>query len=370
MKRFISKTLTGTRFVALFLAVSALVLLLMGALMRWHDPWLYYGIDEDRDYWLDGTFVSAGLIKNMEYDAAVVGPSLFQDFRMQWFRDYLDVEPINLTMPGLDNNETPLLIDALLKRGTVQQIYISMTPNSFQKNLDKGRIPTYLLDESVWNDYRYLYSYEAWTKFLPLNAATWMTNVAGLPVLDRYASMRDTDALGNELNRYSFSSETAFRSISSAQYIRLSESQKDVMLEIMTENFDQYIASFRFEESADIKYYFILPPHSALYWQIARYQGRDEVIAAFQAYVAQRLGAYENVFLVDCQTMEEIADLDHYRDSIHFDLVVQEGIVARLAEGTHLLTESDCYAQQIRLFELVDRFCEENKGILKDRGLM
>jgi len=334
------------------------------------DPWLYYRVNEDEDYWLDGTYVSAGLIKNLDYDAAVIGSSYFQDFRMRWFRDYLDVEPINLTMPGLDNNETLALNKSLIMAGKVKQVYICFTPYSFSSSSEKGRIPLYLLDDNARNDVQYLYSYEAWSKFLPLDVATWVLNKMGAHYLDRYASMFDLDALGNENNRYVYDSKIVWDQISDSNPLEeITPENKTVLYGKLTTNFDKYLDALNLEPSSQIHYYFILPPHSALFWRKSIVEGEYDIYLSFLQHVAARFESFPNVSFIDCQTMDEITNLDHYRDTTHFDLEVQEKIVARLADTQYTITSESIGRQQARLTQLIDVFFKNNEALLKEKGL-
>jgi len=315
--------------VTLFLAVLGY------ASIYFVDPWLYYRIDQENQNWLDGAYVAPGLIKNQEYDTAVIGSSYFQDFRMDWFRNKLSLNPVNLTVPGLDLYETACLSNAVVRQGKANTQIICLTYYNFEAGIvDRGRIPEYLLDHSKSNDIQYHFSYEAWLKFMPLDLATRVIDRIFPQKLEKYRSMMNPDALGNEMNRFEFNENILMNGYTKQQVF--SDVEAEAKLFKMKDTFMAYQNLMQYD--GQTQYIYVLPPHSSLYWHYLKEQNLLKTYEDFEYYVIEALSHYDNVRVVNAQTIDEITDLNHYRDTTHYDLAVQEKIVDLIRDGNDDLT--------------------------------
>lgn len=343
------------KYITLFLSGTAVICAAAMLFMYAVDPWLYYRIKDENRYWLDGAYVSAGLIRNKQYDTAVIGSSYFQDFRMEWFREKLGEEPVNLTVPGLDLYEMTLISRAAAEEGKAQKQILCLTYYNFEEGVKrKKRIPEYLLDDTKWNDIQYLLSYEAWVKFLPLDIATYLADRISPAILEQYSSMMDTDKLGNELSRYSFGENQLMNSF------RIPEKESGEKIEeissVMSDSLNTFLYLMDFDK--DTQYLFVLPPHSVLYWYYLDEKGLLDTYFNFENEVVQKLSSMKNIKIINAQTMPEIKDLDHYRDTTHYDLGIQEKIVDLIEKGVSQLTMENVKAKQ----ETIRVFIEEFKA--------
>ena len=335
------------------------------------DPWLYYRIDDATFRWLDGAYISPGLIKHKEYDMAVIGSSYFQDFRMQWFRDKLNVEPVNLTAPGLDTLETARLVNSLGETGKAEKALVCLTLSAYEQYYDKNRLPYYLYDLEYLNDFKYWFSYEAWIKFMPLDIATIAIDKVNPRILARYESLRDIDSLGNELNRFTYSDEIVWKNFYNgiSSMFPLPEQQKQILLEKMKGNFRSFLSDSKLASYGNIEFTFVLPPHSVLFWKNTQLNGRYDVYMDFEKYVISELSKFDNVRVTDCFTMDEVTNLNCYRDNTHYNLEVQEKIVDVIANGENYLTPENIDRHQQKLSGIIESYSQENAERFRALGL-
>ena len=117
-------------FVKKFVLFTLIIIIIMMLIMYIVDPFLYYR-ETNNLYWLDSMFVSSGLIKNHEYDTPIIGSSMFQNFKMEWFREKLNYKPVNLTLGGLDIEETEMLMENVVREGKATRMIICFDLISF-----------------------------------------------------------------------------------------------------------------------------------------------------------------------------------------------------------------------------------------------
>lgn len=353
------------KFIKKFLSISTILFLIMGFFMYIMDPWLYYRIDSKNKYWLDGSFVSSGLIKNMDYDTAIIGSSYFQNFDMDWFREKLGWRPVNLTIPGLDNLETEMLTNRVIQEDKADRLVICLTYYNFDGGLnDKNRMPKYLFDNSPINDIEYLYSYEAWTKFLPLDLATKAIDKVFPAFSEKFSSMMDVDELGNKMQNFEYGKEIVQEQYKTISKDREIETDVEGAYRIMEENFSSYIKKLGIQKNPDKEFIFVLPPYSALYWYELGLENKLDYFQKFERMMVNELSKYTNVRIIDTQLMEKITDLNCYRDITHFNNSMQEEIVDYIKSEKYDLNKDNIENKQKTIRSIIREFEVENSNWL------
>ncbi|WP_455542982.1 hypothetical protein [Intestinibacter sp.] len=355
----------SNKFIKKFLALTLAICVLLGAFMYFLDPWLYYRINDKDKYWLDGTFVSAGLIKNVDYDTAVIGSSYFQNFDMDWFREKLNANPVNLSIPGLDLLETETVVNDVLNKDKADILIICLTDYTFETDQDKNRMPKYLFDENKLNDIQYLYSYEAWVKFMPLDVATKAIDKVMPSFTEKYKTFMDRDELGNKNQNYQYGKEILKEQFKTLKRDREIVEDEDAAYNIMKDNFLSYIENIKIKENSNKQYIFVLPPFSAFYWYEMQRENRLDYYLKFEKLVVEEFSKYPNVRLVNTQTLPEVEDLNNYRDITHFNLEIQEKIVDLMKDKKNDLTVDNIEQKQTKIRNMVEEFKKDNADWVK-----
>ena len=163
------------------LALTMALVMLM-CLCAWCiDPYMLYRV-RDNQYLLNSRLVTPGLIKNYDYDTVLIGSSMIQNTDMQRFRDTLGGKPLKITTGAISLTEIQKLTDKIGELGKAQHYYICLDQYLFapEKWDDMDRFPDYLMDDNLWNDYRYLLGYETWMRFIPIDIALSGAKALGL----------------------------------------------------------------------------------------------------------------------------------------------------------------------------------------------
>ena len=357
-----NKQKQGKKFLIKFITIVIFIILIMMSIMYIIDPFLYYR-ETDNLYWLDSMFVASGLIKNHNYDTAIIGSSMFQNFKMDWFREKLAYEPVNLTLGGLDVEETEMLMENVTREGKAKRMVICFDLISFNSVTSKGRYPEYLYDDNTLNDYKYLLGYESWFKFLPLDIAFNVLYKIVPEKMEEYLSYTDKDVLGERVSKQKFGEEIVKNGyLDSTKTV--SKQDTEGMRERLSKRLDEFIMKSDFNRNTDIEYIFVMPPYSALYWYNAEKEGYYNILMDFKEEVVNKLSKYENIRIIDMQTLDEIVDLNHYKDITHYDMVIQEKIVDSIKKADKDLTTENVNESVLKLKELKNEFKENNKDWL------
>ena len=108
-----------------------------------------------------------------------------------------------------------------------------------------------------------------------------------------------------------------------------------------------------------------MPPYSALYWYNAQQEGYYDILMDFKKEVVNKLSKYNNVRIIDMHAIDGIADLNHYKDITHYDMILQEQIVDRIKDETNDLNMENIEGSIQKLNSILEQFKEENQDWLK-----
>lgn len=355
--------MSGKTFVRSFVIFVIIILISMMGIMYAVDPFLYYR-DTNNKYWLDSMFVSSGLIKNYDYDTAIIGSSMFQNFKMDWFREKMGYKPVNLTMSGLDIEETEMLVQNVIREGKASRMIIALDMIQFNSTVSKGRYPEYLYDESVFNDYQYLLGYEAWLKFLPLDIAYNVGSKLFPSVVESYSSYTDKDVLGDRASTQKFGKDIVKNGYLSKNG-SVSKQNVEGMRERMSSRLDEFIVNCDIENK-NIEYIFVFPPYSALYWYNSQIEEYYDILIEFKKEIIEKFEKFDNVRLIDMQVVDEITDLDHYKDITHYDMYLQERIVDIIKDGSKDINLSNYEDFFEKMEKLLLQFKNDNEDWLNN----
>lgn len=240
--------MSSRKWAFLSIGMTFIVLLCMAITAYAVDPFLQYRIT-DRNYLLKSRFVNAGVIKNHNYDTAVIGSSMIQNFNMQSFRDKLNVEPIKATISGISLPEIEELTVLLNNVGKCKNMFVCIDLHAMDSTADpeSSRLPYYLYDNKKWNDYRYLLGYEAWMRFIPADIAVSLIYPPGSDMPLSISKNTDLDMLENWANDHEFG-EHIVKDIYLNDKITYSKPNLDNLYERMEERVIEFLDTFEYDK--------------------------------------------------------------------------------------------------------------------------
>ena len=345
-----------------FISLSLCLLLVMGATVFAYDPYCYYRIPKDRVIVNNYRFVNPGIVRNAEYDTVVMGSSMIQNFNMQSFRDKLGLEPIKLSVGGMSIEGMDLTYSQVCEVGKAKNLFVAIDLPSLNKEEDSlATYSTYLYNDTVTDDYKYLLGYETWTRLLPLNI--------GFNLLSKFRKVpasyvtEDIDHIGEWYQTAKFSKEKLKKAylentdqISKQDTENIDERMKrraDMLLDILLQDKDTEVTVF-------------FSPYSALFWYQAQTDGYYESYMRTKEYVISKLLDKKNVKIYDFQQMPEMTDLDNYKDTTHYSEKINEKMVdCFVSEKYAIRSQADAQKADENINALMQQFIAANSDWLK-----
>lgn len=317
------------------LVLSLSMLVCMAMFVYEYDPFCYYRIPDDRLIINNYRFVNAGIAKNAEYDTAIIGSSMTQNFHMDKFREELDMSPVKLSVGGMSVEGTTLTYKQLIEIGKVENLIFCIDIPSLNKDVDNlETYATYLYNENELDDYKYLLGYETWMRLLPLNIGFNVLEKMGIQIPSSYGT-HAIDTIG-EWDADAKYGEKYLKK----QYLegthQVSSQNLDEASERMKRNVDVLLAEI-FSKRNEQEIIFFFPPYSALYWHGAQQQGYFEMFQEIKKYIVEKAVSVEGIRVFDFQSIPQIADLDNYKDISHYSAELNDLMVEWIAAEEYLV---------------------------------
>lgn len=353
-----TKKISAPKWIALFAALSLLLLGIFGAVTYIVDPYFQYRI-KDNSYKLNGWYVGAGLIKNYDYDTLIIGSSMTQNFNMDVFRENLSCLPLHVGLSGMNWRETQELLRIADRVGKATDYYICVDLSVFN-NDNESRIARYLLEDSLLAKARYSLSYESWFVFMPVDIGLSVLKTIGFDLPQKYTDSMSIDQLENWSQDYSFGEDVVLDNYKAKAY---SVSAVDVenLLNRMISNIDMFLKDF---DTESVSYHFFFPPYSSLYWCDTQTQGYYDIYSEAKKYFIKKATAL-NCEVYDFQSEDITLDLNNYKDTTHYSPDINDWMVTCFASGKCLVTPEIYDLYQLRLLENTNRFRERYSDLFE-----
>jgi len=329
MKRFfIQFAVTGLGL----LGIITLFVVLIDPFYHYHGP--QFGTSA---YLHNQVYQSPGIIDNFEYDSAIVGTSMTENFRISWFNEY-GYNTQKISYAGARTREIQTLLNKIFdKNSDIKLIFSEIEAYQLVENPDSrfAEEPTYLYDDYIYNDVKYWWNADV----LWLACARVIEAVRGVEhdIDDAYtwedaelfSKDRVLENIGDELRRL--------------EDERGNYSDKDIDMEQVYAIADTNIANYTdiFESHPDTQFIFYFPPYSSLYWY-ENVLTNDNYILEVYEYAANKLISYPNVHVFYFQDeFEWIENIDNYRDECHHSPEINRMILDKIMAGEKEIDENN-----------------------------
>ncbi len=327
------------------------------------DPYLYYRIGDNKYVVGKPELICKGLIKNANYDAVIIGSSMAQNFTVKSFKEKLGYDCIKLVISAMNLDEIAMMSNLVSSNGKAKRLFITLDTWLFF-SMDKNRFPSYLYDDNIYNDYKYLLGFDTY-RVLPYSLFTNICYKLGIFESVWNTKKTNPDYLGEWKDDYKIGKKITWDNYFNGNKMFSSYKDNADLYEVMVDNFKCFINELNINDS--LEYTLILPPYSALLWYCYEKDGDYADLIKFKTYLVDSFSKYKNIQIVDMQNMLEIIDLKHYKDVCHYGAYIQELIVDAIASGKYDVTHKNIQAKNDSLHKLKESFKKENKEIL-ERG--
>lgn len=330
-KMFIKATISLLAIALLLVTVFQIAL---DPLFQYHTPW--FGLEP---VITNERYQNAGVAKTFDYENALIGNSLAENFFVSDIEKVFDGKAVKLTASGSHTKDWTYLLNILEKRQP-KNILFNLDPfilDADPENL-KYEIPEYLYDENYVNDVNYLLNFSILNEF---SYEMIKKNRSGkVPDYDKAFVWNEDMKTSRE--------ETL------KHYQRPEKGQETIDADLLLKNATGNMQNINgyYTAMPDTQFVFFCSPFSILYWDSVNQ--KDGLEAWRDAYlsVIGELTSYENVsvyFWDDQAMLDVMCDLDNYIDEAHFNVDVCKLICERLTKKDGAVSKST-YQQTVNRF--------------------
>ena len=158
--------MNSRRFVKTVLAGTVTLLVIAGGLTALIDPFFHFHKPlKNLEYPLNRgseRYLNDGIIRHFDYDAAIAGTSMMQNFKTSQFDELFGTKSIKVTLTGENywsiDQEVRKIFDV---NPDVKYIFRCLDYNMVLKNktdYNYDNVPTYLYDDNPFNDVQYIFN--------------------------------------------------------------------------------------------------------------------------------------------------------------------------------------------------------------------
>lgn len=342
-KQFFVKTIAYSLGLLLLIAVATIVI---DPFVHYHVPWFGLAAVETEE-----RGQQIGIAKNMDYDTAIVGSSMSENFEAGWFDDgVLGNSTVKLCMQGAHFDDYSRLLNVVLSRPETKRVIISLDNYLILHNPAEHptTIPDYLENDDYSDDIYYLWNKSVAFVFIP-----------------KFLINNFREGFSSE-NAYCWADRYTFdKYVARATYLpfRIMQAQPE-------ENFNAYYefggdlidsVTPYIEARPDVEFIFYAPPYSIMYWDDCILRGRltAEICAMNEVY--DRLLSYDNVRMFYFQDdWDLITDLDNYKDYSHFSKEISHYLYECMRDGKFEITKETSFDRLLKFSEDVAAYDHES----------
>ncbi len=287
----------------------------------WQDPYRYYRHIDDSTYSTNARWQNPGMIRNYEYDSALIGTSRFEYFKPSMFAP-AGWKTLKVTAPGSMAYEQLAALEMVLKYGQIKRVVIEMSYVSYTAipRRDPATFPEFLYRSSLETPFQYLLSLDLLLKSFKPHERRHQ------PLDELYVNWPSDQHKYNERSMLAAAKAACHRSVK--RYGKRLDS------ELYLAQFDRLVALH-----PEVTFIAVFSPMSVL---TLGAPSTDKTVSdglarrlKFRSDVAHIAGKHKNMLLYDYASQADIVlDLSRYMDLGHFDMAVSEQMAAEIIAGT------------------------------------
>ena len=329
------KTISPKKWLKLVAGLLCLLLGFSAVTSYIIDPNMYYRKPSYRSF-INPRYMNIGIIKNYSFDSAVVGSSMIMNFNMNSFRTKLGWNPIKLTWGAPTASDLGMLMQDAIKYKNPKNILFGLDIFSFDTTPNTHvNIPEFLYDNTPLNDFEYLWGYETWLRFLPIDAIINTSLSLGIKLPQKFMVNSDVDKIGEWKDEFKFGKKYVIKELKGSSMGWIKKQAFSEYWKITTENLKENLLKI-IQQDPGCKFYVIFPPYSVLPWTQALAAGCFDNYMKLKSFACKELMRYKNVQIYDFQPIGSIIiNLDNYKDPTHYKAEFNEFMLDSIIKGQY-----------------------------------
>jgi hypothetical protein len=352
------------------IAISLTTLLLLVIVFDWAiDPYMKYRkcpklkyLYEGATYYDEERYINPGIAKNIQYDAAIVGTSMTENFDIEDVDTLLHVNSIKIPFSGGTAKELSTMLHYLLAQKKAQTIIYDLDYFAF-KGVDETSVNAYveppfpneLYDSDALSNLKYLSSIRTFEQSLKVLNHTYFEQ--------KHRTFKDIYYWYDVCNFDEKEVLKLWKKRDSDKLLKLTYNKNEYKFKALKSNFDKYLLSY-INANQNVKFVVFLPPYSYLSWKIAQERGSLDSILQFKEHLLRTLVQYKNVEIYDFQQDPLTFHLDNFKDFFHYSDDINYMMLEKFASKSDLITQNnlekhilDIQAQRIKWQAAQPKIC-------------
>ena len=326
-------------FWTLFIIIFS-VLVLMAGMVAYLDPFFHYHAPREGFYYtLDNErSQNDGITRHFNYDAIITGTSMTENFKASEFDSLFQANAIKVCYSGAMYKE---INDNLTNGFAGHQIrYVLrciddsyLTSDKDASRTDLGSYPTYLYNQSIWDDTKYLLNRDVIFGYcIPMLFGRLEGKAGGITSFDTYA---------NWMHGVTFGRDAVMSGVGqmqeNVQQIPISEAEQAAE----RANIAQNVTALA-KKHPETAFYYYFPPYSVALWGSLYSEGTAVQQIEEEKIAIEMMLQCDNIKIFSFSDNPELtANLDNYRDARHYGEWVNSAILKWMAQGTGQLTKDN-----------------------------
>ena len=337
--------MNSNKFVKTVLAGTGALLVLAGGITAVIDPFFHYHKPlKQLDYPLERgreRYLNNGIIRNFDYDAAITGTSMMQNFKTSQFDDLFGTHSVKVTLTGDTYWAIEEEVRAIFQnKSDIKCIFRCLDYSKIfddKSHYNYDNVPTYLYDDNIWNDVQYLFNKDVFIDNT-LSVIKYTLNKQKTPDMDHYSSWAADYPIGKDhvLQKYRVPrKDTPQKKFSEKNAELVRHNVEDNVLDMV-------------KAHPETTFYFYTPPYSAAWWYTQKCSGNLERYLQAEKLQAEMLLEYDNVKLFSFSDFFDVTcNLDNYKDGTHYSDKISDEIIHWIHDGKGLMTREN-YGSRIQ----------------------
>lgn len=278
-----------------------------------------------------------GIVRHFDYSGLITGTSMTENFKTSDAEALWGGTFVKTPFSGGSFKEMGDHVEAALRYNPRLEVVIrgldmaKFIQDKDAMRSDLGEYPTYLYDDSVFNDVQYVFNRDVvFARTYSMAKANDDPGFeAGMTAFDRYA---------NWMKRYTFGKNAVFPGgipqTEPGSPVHLSEEEA----ELTRENVEQNVTSLA-ARHPNATFYCFFPPYSAKYWRNLVLDGTIYKQVEAERIVIEAILPVPNIklFSLNCR-FDITTDLNNYKDGLHYGEWINSLLLRYMHDGRYLLT--------------------------------
>lgn len=333
-KKFVRRVLA---FTGVLLSLVIGIVYLIDPFFHYHAP--YFGLVPYVDSQLNQ---NPGIAEYFEYDSAIIGSSMTDNFTASKFDEQFNCKTVKLSYEAIRTGNMNWMFEKMFNTHDVKNVFLGLDLDPFVDTVGNYYfpIPEYLYDKNIFNDVQYIFNKDVLLKCKQLLVFNKQSDKSNIDEAYKWNA--------------EFSKEAAMRNVSWDMYQRPEKADMGTKLENAKINFGKNVEPY-IAANPNTTFYIFFPPYSLLWWNMKLAAGQLENFLEVEKYLIEELIKYPNVRLYGIQDNQEIVtNLNNYKDYNHYSPEINDEIMRIMSKKDYLLNEEN-YEKYLEDFEKLIR---------------